>query len=86
MHIPHLYTEEEIIKMYQEVDKDADLEKTYVWVALHTNGTIHDIAPYDDRKRLKKRVKHYNENNKIFPLRVVKCKLVEVKENKNDGT
>ena len=80
MHIPHLYTEEEIIKICQEADKSANLESTYVWVALYADGKIYDIAQYDDRKRLKKRVKHYNENNKYFPLRVVKCKLVEVKE------
>ena len=80
MYNPHLYTEEEIIKICQAVDKDADLEKTYVWVAIYADGRIHDVVQYDDRKRLKKYVKHHNENNKYFPLKVVKCKLVEVKE------
>lgn len=51
-----------------------------LWVAVDKQGIIYKIAEYNDRKRLKKFVKHHNENTTYFPLRVVKCKLVEVEE------
>lgn len=50
-----------------------------LWVAVDKQDMIYDIAEYKDRKRLKKFVKRHNDNT-CFPLRVVKCKLVEIEE------
>ena len=51
-----------------------------LWVAVDKQDIIYEIAEYNNRKRLKKFVKHHNENATCFTLRVVKCKLVEVEE------
>lgn len=51
-----------------------------LWVAVDKQDIIYDIAEYENRKRLKKFVKRHNENTYFSPLRVVKCKLVEVEE------
>ena len=49
-----------------------------LWVVVDKQDTIYKIAEYNDRKRLKKFVKHHNENATCFTLRMAKCKLIEV--------